>query len=58
MDKIIEKKGRFTKRQIWYGVIALVVLALILTIAFGDKSRKLNVDLDKITVEEIGRAHV
>jgi len=53
MDKIIEKKGRFTKRQIWYGVIALVVLALILTIAFGDKSRKLNVDLDKITVEEV-----
>jgi len=53
MDKIIEKKGRFTKKQIWYGVIGLVVLALILKIAFGDKSRRLNVDLDKVTVEEV-----
>ncbi len=53
MDKVIEKKGRFSKKQIWYGVAGLVGLALILMIVFSDKSRKLNVDLEKITVEEV-----
>ena len=53
MDKVIEKKGRFSKKQIWYGVAGLVGLALILMIVFADKSRKLNVDLEKITVEEV-----
>ncbi len=53
MDKVIERKGRFSKKQIWYGVAGFVGLALILMIVFADKSRKLNVDLEKITVEEV-----
>lgn len=53
MDKLIEKRGRFSKKQIWYGVAGLVGLSLILIIVFADKSRKLNVDLEKITVEDV-----
>ena len=53
MDKLIEKRGRFSKKQIWYGVAGLVGLSLILMIVFADKSRKLNVDLEKITVEDV-----
>jgi HlyD family secretion protein len=53
MDKKIEKKKGLSKKTIWI-VLGSVVFALILyNIFFGDKSSKLNVDIEKITVENV-----
>jgi HlyD family secretion protein len=54
MDRIIEKKNRFfRKKYIWLYVLGAVILLIILSIIFSDKSSKLNVEKDKITMEEI-----
>ncbi len=56
MDRIIEKKkGFFTKRTLYISLAALVVLLVAYTIIFGDKSSKLNVEKDKLTIESVER---
>jgi len=53
MDKKIEKKKGLSKEVIWIllGSLALVFIAF--NIFFGDKSSKLNVEIGKITIEEV-----
>jgi HlyD family secretion protein len=52
MDRKIEKKG-IDKKYIWIGGISLVILLAFIKIIFGDKSTKLNVDAEKITIREV-----
>jgi HlyD family secretion protein len=52
MDRKIERKG-IRKQHIWLGAGALVVILVLLQLIFGDKSRKLNVEEDKITIGEV-----
>ncbi len=54
MDRTIEKK-RFGKKQIWLGIGIILVLAVLAQIIFGDKSSKLNVEQEKITLGEVQR---
>lgn len=54
MDRTIEKK-RFGKKQIWLGIGIILVLAILAQIIFGDKSSKLNVEQEKITLGEVQR---
>ncbi|MBN1145257.1 MAG: efflux RND transporter periplasmic adaptor subunit [Bacteroidales bacterium] len=52
MDRKIEKK-RFGKKQIWLGIGIILVLVVLAQIIFGDKSSKLNVEQEKITLAEV-----
>jgi len=52
MDRKIEKKG-IRKKHVWIGAGSLILLLVILQIAFGDTSSKLNVEKDKITIGEV-----
>lgn len=52
MDRKIEKK-RFGKKQIWLGIGILVIMLIFVQMVFGDKSAKLNVDEEKITIGEV-----
>ncbi len=53
MDKIRKKKP-WIHRNIWYVIVGTVVFGLIIfQIAFADHSSKLNVEIDKITIEEV-----
>jgi HlyD family secretion protein len=52
MDRKIEKKG-LRKKHIWIAIGGLVFLLILLQMAFGDKSSKLNVEKDKITIGEV-----
>jgi HlyD family secretion protein len=54
MDRVIEKKNRFfSKRNIWIMVATVLAALVIYNIFFGDKSSKLNVEKEKITIETI-----
>ena len=56
MDRKIEKKNKlFSKRNIWIFVVSVAFLLLIYVLIFGDKSSKLNVDIEKISIAEITR---
>jgi HlyD family secretion protein len=52
MDRKIEKKG-INKKYIWFGILGLIILFAFLKIIFGDKSTKLNVDEEKITISKV-----
>lgn len=52
MDRKIEKKG-ISRKTIIYGIIGLVALAMILLIIFGDKSSKYNVEVSRLTIDEV-----
>lgn len=52
MDRKIETKG-LKKKHIWIAVGSLVFLLILFQMAFGDKSSKLNVEKDKITIGEV-----
>jgi HlyD family secretion protein len=52
MDRKIVKKG-LRKKHIWIGVGSLVFILVILQLAFGDKSAKLNVEMDKIAIGDV-----
>ena len=54
MDRKIEKKFRFfSKRTLWISIVTIIVLLVAYNLVFGDKSSKLNVELEKISVSEI-----
>ena len=53
MDKKIEKKTGLTKKTIWIVIGVIVFILISFNIFFGDKSSKLNVDFEKITVETV-----
>lgn len=52
MDRKIEKKG-IGKKHIWLIVGGFLALLVIFQLVFGDKSSKLNVEKDKITITEV-----
>ena len=54
MDKVIEKKHKWlNKKTIWFTVGGILILLVAYNIFFGDKSSKLNVEKEKITIESI-----
>ncbi len=53
MDRKIENKGKKWRRLAWIGGTGVIVILVFYQIVFGDKSSRLNVDTDKITVEQI-----
>ncbi len=53
MDKKIVNKAKKRRRIIWISLSSVFVFAVFYQIVFGDKSSRLNVDIDKITIEEI-----
>ncbi|MCK5462101.1 MAG: HlyD family efflux transporter periplasmic adaptor subunit, partial [Bacteroidales bacterium] len=54
MDRKIEKKFKlFSKRNIWIFLGAVFTLLVFYNLVFGDKSSKLNVETDKISISEI-----
>jgi len=55
MDRKIEKKGWLSRKTIWYIVFAAIMLTVFGIIIFGDKSSKYNVDVSRITIEEVKR---
>ncbi len=52
MDRKIEKKG-ISRKTIWYLLFGALMLAVLAIIIFGDKSSKYNVDVSRITIEEV-----
>ncbi len=53
MDRKIENKGKKWRQIAWITAAAIVVIVVFYQIIFGDKSSRLNVETDKITVEQI-----
>ena len=53
MDRKIENKGKKWRRLAWISVSAILVILVFYQIVFGDKSSRLNVEVDKITVEQV-----
>jgi HlyD family secretion protein len=54
MDRKIEKKFKlFSKRNIWIFVGSVIALFVFYNLVFGDKSSKLNVEAEKISIAEI-----
>jgi HlyD family secretion protein len=54
MDRAIEKKHKWlNKKTIWITVGAVLIILVAYNIFFGDRSSKLNVEKEKITIESI-----
>lgn len=54
MDRKLEKKNKlFSKRNLWIFVGSIIVLLVFYNLVFGDKSSKLNVEIEKISIAEI-----
>ena len=56
MDRVIEKRTWTKKRVITYGTVAAFVVFVLFTFVFADRSSKLNVEREKITISEVKRA--
>jgi HlyD family secretion protein len=52
MDRKIENKG-ISRQTILYGTIAILVLVVLATIIFGDKSSKYNVEVSRLGIDEV-----
>lgn len=52
MDRKIEKKG-ISRQTILYGTIIVLVLVVLATIIFGDKSSKYNVEVSRLGIDEV-----
>ncbi|HEX3010136.1 MAG TPA: efflux RND transporter periplasmic adaptor subunit [Bacteroidales bacterium] len=53
MDRKIEKKHKWTKKYTWITAISAVFLFAAYNIVFGDKSSKLNVETEKLAIEDV-----
>ncbi len=53
MDRIIEKKKWTIKKVLWLTVGGIIAILIIYNIFWGDRSSKLNVRTERITIEEI-----
>ena len=53
MDRKIENKGKKWRRIAWISGTAIVIILVFMQIIFGDKSSRLNVETDKITIEPV-----
>lgn len=55
MDRKLEKQRGITRKNIWYILFGALMIAVLAVIIFGDKSSKYNVDVSRITIEEVKR---
>jgi len=55
MDRKIEKKNWTPKKIATFGLPTIFVLLVFYMLVFGDKSSKLNVEVDKITISKVSR---
>ena len=55
MDRKIEKRPGLSRKQIWYIIFGVLLLTVLGIIIFGDKSSKYNVDVSRITIDEVKR---
>jgi len=55
MDKIIEKRKWSTKKIVWFAIGGIFVIVILYNLIFGDRSSKLNVQTERITIEEVKR---
>jgi len=55
MDRKIDKKGKISRKTIWYIALGALIITVLAIIIFGDKSSKYNVDVSRITIEEVKR---
>jgi len=56
MDRKIEKKNKlFSKRNLWIFAGSIIVLFVFYNLVFGDRSSKLNVETEKISIAEISK---
>lgn len=53
MDRKIEKKHKWNKKYTWFSIITAVLLFSFYNIVFGDKSSKLNVESEKLAIEDV-----
>ncbi len=55
MDRMIQKPVWYKRRPVWYAAAAAVLLVFIYIFFLSDTSSKLNVNSDKISIEEVKR---
>jgi len=53
MDRKIVNKSKKRRRIIWISIVSILVLLAGYSMIFGDKSSKLNVDIEKISIETV-----
>jgi HlyD family secretion protein len=53
MDRKIENKGKKRRRIAWITGAGIIFILVFYQIVFGDKSSRLNVDTEKITIDQI-----
>ncbi len=53
MDKPVDRKYKLRRKIITYTIVGVLVIGTILLFVFRDYSSRLNVDLDKITIEKV-----
>jgi len=54
MDRKLEKKNKFfSKKTLWISILSIIILMVAYNLVFGDKSSKLNVEIEKISIAEI-----
>lgn len=53
MDRIIEKKRGLTRKTAMFGVMGILILTMAGILIFGDKSSKYNVELSRLTIDEV-----
>lgn len=53
MDRVIEQKRGLKRKHIYWGMGALVLLALIVKIIFGDNSSAYRTDADRLTISTV-----
>jgi HlyD family secretion protein len=56
MDRVIEKKMWTKKRIITAAAASLFIIFVLFVFVFADRSRKLNVEKDRLTISEVKRA--
>jgi len=53
MDRKIENKNKWNKKHTWISIISTILLFTFYNIVFGDKSSKLNVETEKLAIEDV-----
>ena len=53
MDRKLDKKKGLTRKMIWYLLFGALMITVLGIIIFGDKSSKYNLDVSRVTIEEV-----
>ncbi len=53
MDRKLDKKKGLTRKMIWYILFGILMITVLAMIIFGDKSSKYNLDVSRVTIEEV-----